>query len=348
MKDCFTSTELSKEEALELFELPFHEVAALADLLRRWKCGDTVTFVIERNINYTNVCVSRCKFCAFYARKSDEEFVLSVEEILRRVGEAVSAGATQIMLQGGLNPELGVEYFEEVFRRIKEKFAGRVHVHSLSAPEIVFLAKKERSSIREVLSRLRDAGLDSLPGGGAEILVDRVRRIISPRKCSSDEWLKVMEIAHKMGMRSTATMMFGHVESREDIVEHLLKLRKLQEKTGGFTAFIPWTFQPGNSELNVPKASPLEYLRVVAVSRIVLHNFRNIQASWLTQGIEIATLALLCGANDLGGVMLEENVVRATGARLRFLSLEELVAAARSIRRPVAQRDTYYNILRYF
>ncbi len=347
MRGDFASTGLSKREILELFDLPFHEVAAIADSLRRWKCGDTVTFVIERIINYTNVCASKCKFCAFYARKSDEEFVLSVDEILKRVGEAVSAGATQIMIQGGLNPELGIEYFEEIFRRIKEKFV-HVHIHSLSAPEVVFLAKKEKMSIREFLSRLKDAGLDSLPGGGAEILVDRVRRTISPRKCSSDEWLKVMEIAHGMGIRSSATMMFGHIESREDIVEHLLKIRRLQDKTGGFTAFIPWTFQPGNSELDVPKASAIDYLRVVAISRIALHNFRNIQASWLTQGIEVATLALLCGANDLGGVMLEENVVRATGADLRFLSVEDIVTAAKSVRRPVAQRDTYYNILRYF
>ncbi|MET1124278.1 MAG: cyclic dehypoxanthinyl futalosine synthase [Archaeoglobaceae archaeon] len=331
---------------LELFEAPIHELFSAADELRRWKCGDTVTFVVERNINYTNVCVSKCKFCAFYARSEGEAFVLSKEEIVSRVAEAVARGATQIMLQGGLNPELGIEYFEDIFREIKSRFD--VHLHSLSAPEIVFLAKREKMSIREVLSRLRDAGLDSLPGGGAEILADDVRRVISPRKCSSEEWLRVMRIAHELGLKSTATMMFGHVEDRKHVIEHLMKIRKLQEKTGGFTAFIPWTFEPGNSELQVERASPVDYLKVVAISRILLDNFRNIQASWLTQGIEVATLSLLCGANDLGGVMLEENVVRATGKPVRFLSLEEIVGAAKSLGRPVAQRDTYYRILRYF
>jgi cyclic dehypoxanthinyl futalosine synthase len=307
-----------------------------------------VTFVIDTNINYTNVCVSKCKFCAFYARNAG--YVLSHEEILRRVGKAAKVGATQIMLQGGMNPELGLEWFEELFRKIKERYP-EVHIHSLSPPEIVFLARLERVSDREVLERLKEAGLDSLPGGGAEILVDKVRRKLSPNKCSSDEWLKVMEVAHDLGMPTTATMMFGHVESDEDIVEHLLKIRELQNKTKGFTAFIPWTFQPGNTDLygEIKKpVSPLRYLQVLAISRIVLNNFRNIQASWLTQGFEIATLSLFFGANDFGGTMLEENVVRATGKDFRPAKVDEIVRAVKAVGRPVALRDTYYRILEWF
>ncbi len=342
--------DLSFEEALQLFELPLPVLGKIADEIRRRRCGDLVTFVIDRNINYTNRCISKCKFCAFYARNEDEAYVLSKEEILKKVEEAVQLGATQILMQGGINPDLGIEWFEDVFRAIKERFPN-VAIHSLSAPEIKFLAKKERMSVKEVLERLKEAGLDSLPGGGAEILTDRVRGIVSPNKIKSDEWLEVMEIAHSIGMKTTATMMFGHVETNEDIVEHLFKIRDLQSKTGGFTAFIPWTFQPNRTELYdliKDPAPPTRYLQVLAISRIVLHNFRNIQASWLTQGFEIATLSLLFGANDFGGVMLEENVVRATGKPFRPARVEEIVKAVKSIGRPVALRDTYYRILRYF
>ncbi len=339
---------MGKKGALELFKLPIYEVGRLADEIRKRKCGDLVTFVVDRNINYTNVCTSKCRFCAFYAK--DGGYTLSYDEILKKIGRAVELGATQIMLQGGLNPELKIEWFENLFTLIKRRFP-KVHLHSLSPPEIVFIAKNEKMGIRDVLERLRNAGLDSLPGGGAEILVDRVRKIVSPNKCSSDEWLRVMKIAHELGMPTTATMMFGHVEGDEDIVEHLLKIRDLQSKTGGFTAFIPWTFQPGRTEMQqVVKApaSPLRYLQIVAVSRILLHNFRNIQASWLTQGFEIATLSLFFGANDFGGVMLEENVVTATGKPFRPARIEDIVRAVKSVGRPVARRDTYYNILEVY
>ncbi len=342
--------DLEFDEALRLFELPLPVLGRIADKIRRVKCGDLVTFVIDRNINYTNVCVSKCKFCAFYAKNEEEAYVLSKEKILKKVEEAVSFGATQILMQGGMNPDLGIEWFEEVFRSVKEKFPN-VAIHSLSAPEIYFLAKKEGMSVREVLERLKEAGLDSLPGGGAEILSDRVRKMISPNKVDSNGWLKVMEIAHSIGMKTTATMMFGHVETNADIVEHLFKIRDLQAKTGGFTAFIPWTFQPNRTELYElvkEPAPPTRYLQVLAISRIVLHNVRNIQASWLTQGFEIATLALKFGANDLGGVMLEENVVRATGKPFRPARVEEMVKVAKSIGRPVALRDTYYRILKLF
>ncbi len=341
---------LDFDEALQLFELSLPVLGRIADKIRQIKCGDLVTFVIDRNINYTNKCISKCKFCAFYAKNDDEVYVLSKEEILKKIEEAVQLGATQILMQGGINPDLGIEWFEDVFRAIKEKFPN-VAIHSLSAPEIKFLAKKERMSVKEVLERLRDAGLDSLPGGGAEILTDKVRKIISPNKIKSEEWLEVMEIAHSIGMKTTATMMFGHIETNEDIIEHLFKIRDLQSKTGGFTAFIPWTFQPNRTELyeSVKEpAPPTRYLQVLAISRIVLHNFRNIQTSWLTQGFEIATLGLVFGANDFGGVMLEENVVRATGKPFRPARVEEIIKAVRSIGRPVALRDTYYRILKLF
>lgn len=350
IKKNLDNEDLSFDEALELFNIPLPILGKIADEIRKKRCGDLVTFVIDRNINYTNICICKCKFCAFYAKSKEEGYVLSKEEILRKVGEAVKLGATQILMQGGINPDLGIEWFEEIFSEIKKRFPN-VDLHSLSPPEIKFLAKKEKMSVKEVLERLRDAGLDSLPGGGAEILSDRVRKIISPNKISADEWLEVMRTAHKIGMKTTATMMFGHIESNEDIIEHLFKIRDLQSETGGFTAFIPWTFQPNNTELySIVKepAPPTRYLQVLAISRIVLHNIRNIQVSWLTQGFEVATLGLVFGANDFGGVMLEENVVRATGKPFRPAKVEEIVKIVKSIGRPVALRNTYYEILKIF
>jgi cyclic dehypoxanthinyl futalosine synthase len=342
--------DLSFEEALQLFELPLPVVGRIADEIRRKKCGDLVTFVVDRNINYTNYCISRCKFCAFYAKSKDESYVLSKEEILNKIKEAVEVGATQILMQGGINPDLGIEWFEDIFSEIKRKFPN-IQLHSLSPPEIDFLSKKEGMSVGEVLERLRDAGLDSLPGGGAEILSNRVRAAISPNKVDADGWIRVMEEAHRLGMRTTATMMFGHVESNEDIVEHLFRIRDLQKKTGGFTAFIPWSFQPNNTELyeKIKEPAPVtRYLQILAISRIVLHNIRNIQVSWLTQGFEIAKIALFFGGNDFGGTMLEENVVRATGKPFTPARVEDIVRAVKSVGRPVAQRTTLYEIIRYF
>jgi cyclic dehypoxanthinyl futalosine synthase len=254
------------------------------------------------------------------------------------------------MLQGGMNPELSIEWFEGLFTLIKSKF-NSIHLHSLSPPEIVFLSKIENTSVKEVLDRLNKAGLDSLPGGGAEILVDEVRRKLSPLKCTSDEWINVMRSAHKLGMRSTATMMFGHIESKEDIIEHLLKIKKLQNETNGFTAFIPWTYQPGNNRLSeeVKERTPFtHYLRVLAISRIILDNIRNIQASWLTQGFDISVLSLFFGANDFGGVMLEESVLRSTGKDVTSPGVEKIVKAIKSVGRPAAQRDTYYRIIKRY
>lgn len=330
----------------ELFSMPLPRLGKVANEIVKEKCGDVVTFVVDATINYTNICVSKCKFCAFYAR--NEGFTLSLEEILSKVRNAVSMGATQIMLQGGLNPALGIEWFEKVFSAIKRAFP-HIHLHSLSPPEIVFLSKLEGLSYEEVLLRLKNAGLDSLPGGGAEILVDRIREKISPKKCKSEEWLEVMRTAHKLGIPTTATMVFGHLESDEDIIEHLLKIKELQSETNGFTAFIPWTFHPGNTELDfIPKAGATRYLKVLAISRIVLDNFRNVQASWLSQGFEVAKLALFFGANDFGGTLLEESVIRSTGKDFKPAKIEEIVNAVKSVGKIPARRDTYYKILEFY
>ena len=337
-------------EALRLFELPLPVVGRIADEIRRKKCGELVTFVVDRNINYTNICVSKCKFCAFYARRREDGYVLSLDEILKKIEEAVEVGATQILMQGGMNPDLSIEWFEEVFSEIKKRFPN-IQLHALSPPEIHFLAKLEGMSIRETLERLRSAGLDSLPGGGAEILSDRIRKQISPNKVDSEGWLEVMRTAHKIGLRGSATMMFGHIESNEDIVEHLFKIRDLQSETNGFTAFIPWTFQPEKTELYGVIKQPVpatRYLQVLAISRIILHNIKNIQASWLTQGFDIACLALFFGANDFGGTMLEENVVRATGKPFQPARVEDIVKTVKSTGRPVAQRTTLYEIIRHY
>ena len=339
--------DLSFKEALHLFELPLPVIGGIADEIRRTKCGELVTFVVDRNISYTNRCVSRCKFCAFYAKTEEESYILSKEEILRKVKETVDVGGTQILIQGGLTPEIGIEWFEDLFSAIKDKFPG-VQLHSLSSPEIDFIARNEGLSIRETLERLRKAGLDSLPGGGAEILSDSVRKVISPNKVSADGWIEVMETAHGMGMKTTATMMFGHIEHNEDIVEHLFRIRDLQNKTRGFTAFIPWTFQPKNTELyDIIKepVSATRYLQVLAIARIVLHSVKNIQASWLTQDFEVDKLALFFGANDFGGTILEEHVVTAAGKEYKPAKVEEIVKAVKSVGRPVAQRDTWYEVL---
>ncbi|MEJ5301282.1 MAG: cyclic dehypoxanthinyl futalosine synthase [Thermodesulforhabdaceae bacterium] len=284
-----------------------------------------VTYVVDRNINYTNVCASGCKFCAFYRSSEDPDaYVITKEELYRKIEETLSLGGTQILLQGGHNPNLSLSFYEDMLSFIKTSFP-KIHIHAFSPPEIVFFANKERLSISEVISRLKASGLNSIPGGGAEILVDEVRRVVSPRKCTAEEWLAVMEEAHRQGLRTTATMMFGHVERPEHRIEHLIKLRELQDKTRGFTAFIPWTFQPRNTALEgkTKQAMSIDYLRLLAISRIILDNFDNLQASWVTMGPHVAQAALFFGANDFGSTMIEENVVAAAGVRFR-MSLEEM------------------------
>ncbi len=339
---------INKTQALRLFQEELPILGYLADMIRERKAGDIVTFVVDRNINYTRFCVSGCKFCAYYS--DTPEPPLPVEMILEKVKEAVELGATQILMQGGLNPEAGIDYLEGVIRRIKEEFPG-INIHSLSPPEIDFLAKIENMKIKEVLLRLKDAGLGSLPGGGAEILVDKVRKEISPGKISSRRWIRIMKIAHSIGMRSSATMMFGHVETPRDRVEHLYRIRRLQDRTSGFTAFIPWTFSPFNTELyrsgkvRYP-AGGVDYLKTLAISRIFLDNFRNLQVSWVSQGERTAQLGLKFGANDFGGTMIEENVMRAAGKVFTPLSVEKIVHLIKSMNRIPAKRDTMYNILK--
>jgi len=324
------------------------ELARLADGRRReLHPGNTATFQIDRNINYTNICECRCRFCAFY-READapDAYLLSVEQVLASTEEAVRMGATQVMLQGGLHPDLGIEYFEELFRSIKQRFD--LSIHSLSPPEVQHLSKKSGLGLRELLQRLRAAGLDSIPGGGAEILSDRVRREISPHKISTAQWLAVMEAAHGLGMRTTATMMIGSVETIAERAAHLELVRELQDRTGGFRAFIPWTFKAGNSELE-PEAevSAFEYLRLLAVARLYLDNIPNIQGSWLTQGRDIGQVSLHFGANDLGSIMLEENVVRAAGTHNRITE-QEMVDLIRRAGRVPKQRKTDYQIVREY
>ncbi|MBE9546819.1 MAG: dehypoxanthine futalosine cyclase [Proteobacteria bacterium] len=342
--------DLSPEDALRLFELPLPVVGRIADEIRKERCGELVTFVGDRNISYTNYCVSRCKFCAFYAKSREESYVLSKEEILKKVEDTARVGGTQVLIQGGFNPEISLEWLEDMFSAVKRSFPG-VQIHSLSPSEIYFIAKNEGLSIREALERLREAGLDSLPGGGAEILSDRVRRIVSPNKVSADGWIEVMETAHTIGMKTTATMMFGHIERDEEIVEHLFRIRDLQNKTKGFTAFIPWTFQPKNTELYETIKEPVSstrYLQVLAISRIVLHPIKNVQASWLTQDFDVDKLALFFGANDFGGTILEENIVTAAGKEYEPAGVEDIVKAVKSVGRPVAQRNTLYEVIRTF
>jgi len=305
------------------------------------------TFQIDRNINYTNICECRCRFCAFYREAdSPEAYLLSIDDVLAKTEEAVRMGATQVMLQGGLHPDLGIDYFEELFRSIKQRFD--LCIHSLSPPEVQHLSRKSGIGLEELLKRLRAAGLDSIPGGGAEILSDRVRTEISPHKISSAQWMAVMEAAHAIGMRTTGTMMIGSVETTSERAAHLELLRDLQDRTGGFRAFIPWTFKSGNSELETDaEVSSFEYLRLLAVARLYLDNIPNIQGSWLTQGRDVGQISLHFGANDLGSIMLEENVVRAAGTHNRITE-QEMVDLIRGSGRVPKQRSTDYQILKEY
>ncbi len=294
-------------------------IAEAADIrTRRLHPEPYRTYNLERNINYTNVCQSGCAFCAFCrTNESGDAYVLSQEALFEKIAETVRLGGDQILLQGGLHPELPFTWYEGTIRSIRERFPT-VNIHGFSPPEIVFFAKRFNLAVAEVLQRLRAAGLGSLPGGGAEILVDRVRERLSPGKASADDWIAVCRTWHRMGGRGSATMMFGHVETLEERLEHLQRVRDLQDETGGFTAFIPWTFQPGNTQLaGRPKTGAWEYLRFLAVSRLFLDNIPTVQSSWVTQGLTIGTLGLSFGANDLGSIMIEENVVAAAGTVFR-------------------------------
>jgi cyclic dehypoxanthinyl futalosine synthase len=303
-----------------------------------------VTYVIDRNVNYTNVCNAFCTFCAFYRPPHHEEgYVLPYETIEKKVEETYGLGGNQILLQGGHNPELEIEYYEDLFRRLKARFPD-LWLHALSPPEIVHIHKVSRLTIPETLRRLKAAGLASVPGGGAEILVDSVRKRMMKNKASSAEWLGVMEEAHRQGLRSTATMMFGHIETRADRIEHLTKLRDLQDRTHGFTAFIGWTFQPGHTEMGGTEVTTAEYLRTMAVARVFLDNFENIQASWVTQGPKVGAASLAFGVNDMGSTMIEENVVSSAGTT-HHMNEPEIAAAVRDAGFVPMRRNMLYERL---
>src|SRR5437667_855686 len=308
---------LNAAEALELYRrAPTPLLGELADGVRVRKHPDgIVTYIIDRNVNYTNVCVARCSFCAFYRPVgSPEGYVLGFDELFRKIDETIAVGGIQLLLQGGHNPDLPLTWYEDLFRAIKERYPT-FKLHALSPPEIIHLSRLSQLPVAEVLERLIAAGLDSVPGGGGELLVDRVRTLLHCYgKATADEWLDVMRHAHRAGLRTTATMMYGTVETDEERVEHLLRLRELQDETGGFTAFITWSYQPQHTELGGGEATGIDYLRTLALARIVLDNFENLQASWVTQGGKVGQLSLAYGANDMGSVMIEENVVRAAGA----------------------------------
>ncbi|MEK7752658.1 MAG: cyclic dehypoxanthinyl futalosine synthase, partial [Acidobacteriota bacterium] len=336
---------LTAREAIRLHDKAPLGLLGKAALKRRRAIvpGDRVTYVFDRNLNVTNICETGCKFCAFHVTpESGKGFTLSVEEIVGKVREASAAGATQVLLQGGLNPACGLAFYETVFARIRAE--TDIWIHSLSPTEIVYFAKRERLPVRQVLERLKSAGLQSLPGGGAEILVDEVRARVSPRKTTAAEWFDVMEAAHAMGLKTTATMVYGLGENSAHRVEHLMRVRELQDRTGGFTAFIPWSFQPNRTALNLPAQTGADYLRIVALARLVLDNVPHIQAGWVTEGPDMAQLALSYGADDFGGVLMEEQVVRSTGVSygVTAAQVRDLIREAGWI---PAQRSTQYVVL---
>jgi cyclic dehypoxanthinyl futalosine synthase len=338
---------LSAEEALALYRrAPTPLLGRLADLVRARKHPDaTVTYIIDRNVNYTNVCVAKCTFCAFYRDVgSPEGYVLGFDELFRKIDETIAVGGVQLLLQGGHNPDLPLTWYEDLFRAVKLRYPA-FKLHALSPPEVIHLSRLSQLPVPAIIDRLIAAGLDSIPGGGAEILVDRVRKALHCYgKASADEWLDVMRHAHGAGLRTTATMMYGTVETDEERLEHLLRLRALQDETGGFTAFITWSYQPDHTELAGREATGLEYLRTLALARIVLDNVDNLQASWVTQGGKVGQLSLAYGANDMGSVMIEENVVRAAGASY-CMDEAEIVRNIEDAGFAARRRNMHYEIL---
>ena len=333
----------------ELFEQDFHELGECADSINR-ENGNIVTFVVNRHINYTNICVARCPLCAFYRDiGSSEAYIMSTRAVLDRVAAAVKMGATELHIVGSLNPELHLEYFEKIFGLIKRKFP-HVTIKALTATEIHFLSQIEGLSAEEVLLRLKDAGLQAMPGGGAEILDDEIREVICPNKLKAEDWLRIMETAHNLGLKSNATMLFGHIEKPKHRAIHLYKLWQLQEKTGGFISFIPLLFYPENTELETlvgEKTNPVDILKTIAVSRIVLRNFKSIRAYWISLGEKLAQVALNYGANDLDGTIMEERVTHAAGAKTPLmLPINAILRLVRDINKIPVERDTFYTILR--
>jgi cyclic dehypoxanthinyl futalosine synthase len=319
---------ISASEALVLYrQAATHVLGRLADTIRQRKHPEgVVTYIIDRNVNYTNICVARCNFCAFYRPVgSSEGYVLGFDEIFRKIDETIAVGGNQLLLQGGHNPDLPIQWYEDLFRAVKGRYP-EFKLHALSPPEVLHISRLNQIPPTAVIERLVAAGLDSIPGGGAEILVDRVRKLLNCySKATSDEWIDIMRQAHHAGLRTTATMMYGTVETHEERIQHMMRLRDLQDQTGGFTAFITWSYQPEHTEHGGFEETGVDYLRTLALSRIVLDNFDNLQASWVTQGGKVGQLSLAYGANDMGSVMIEENVVRAAGAAYCMDELEIVV-----------------------
>ena len=334
-------------EALHLYRhAPTHLLGHLADAIRVRKHPEgIVTYIIDRNVNYTNICVARCNFCAFYRPVgSSDGYVLGFDEIFQKIDETIAVGGNQLLLQGGHNPDLPLQWYEDLFRAVKARYP-EFKLHALSPPEVLHIARLNRVAVPTVIERLVAAGLDSIPGGGAEILVDRVRTLLNCySKATSDEWIDVMREAHNAGLRTTATMMYGTVETDEERIEHMMRLRDLQDETAGFTAFITWSYQPEHTEHGGYEATGIDYLRTLALSRILLDNFDNVQASWVTQGGKVGQLSLAYGANDMGSVMIEENVVRAAGASYCMDEVEIVVNIEDAGFTP-KRRNMHYEIL---
>jgi cyclic dehypoxanthinyl futalosine synthase len=343
---------IDQAEARRLFRLPLDELGALADRRRQLaqakthqgRGNDIVTYIVDRNVNYTNVCNVYCKFCAFYrTEKNAGAYIITLEEMDRKIEETLALGGTQILLQGGHHPKLSLQWYLDLLSHIKTKFP-RINIHGFSPSEFVHFREVFQLPLEEIISQFVKAGLGSIPGGGGEILVDRVRQRISPLKAMSDDWLGVMDVAHRLGLASTATMMFGHVETLEDRIEHLERVRAQQDKSKGFTAFIAWTFQAERTRLKAPPAGAHDYLRTQAVNRIYLDNIPNIQSSWVTQGPEIGQVALKFGANDLGSIMIEENVVSQAGTTYR-MGVDDMQRLIRDAGYEPHQRDNWYHLL---
>jgi cyclic dehypoxanthinyl futalosine synthase len=339
-------------EAQRLYDLPLGELGLLANRRRQLakandyqgRGNEIVTYLIDRNINYTNICAVRCQFCAFSRKESDADaYVLSFAELDRKVEETLAQGGTQILLQGGHHPKLTFQWYLDLISHLKTKFP-QINIHGFSPPELLHFAQLFQRPVAEIIKQFIQAGLGSIPGGGAEILVDHIRQQVSPGKATSDDWLWVMDTAHRLGLKTSATMMFGHVETLGDRLEHLERLRAQQDQTGGFTAFIGWTFQAEHTRLRAAPAGAHEYLRTQALSRIYLDNIANVQASWVTQGPEIGQIALKFGANDLGSIMLEENVVAQAGASFR-MSVADMQRLIRDLGYEPRQRDNWYRLV---
>jgi len=337
---------ITREEGIELFETTdLHALGKAAHAVtQRLHPEPYRTYNIDRNINYTNVCSAVCDFCAFYRKSADADaYVLSREELYKKIDETVALGGDQILLQGGMHPSLKLDWYEELLRDLKTRYP-KVNLHAFSPPEIHQFSKINKIPLVEVLSRLKAAGMGSLPGGGAEILVDRVRKELTKGKALTDEWLEVNRVWHKLGGRSTCTMMFGHIETIPERIEHLDRLRQLQDETGGFTAFICWTMQPGHKMSHFPAVGSFEYLRTQAIARLYLDNIKNIQSSWVTQGAKVGQLALFYGANDMGSLMIEENVVASAGT-VHYLTLEQIKTSIKEAGYIPRQRNVFYEYI---